>query len=87
MRKHSASGRTHAEVYYALGRLDRFRFPKDFPVAKKLTFNEAAALHWAQGALKAQSVPVGEHVLDSCRVTITCPKGAKVIRRQVLPPA
>jgi hypothetical protein len=47
---------------------------------KKLKFNEAAALHWAQGALKAQSVPVGEHVLDGCRVVITCPKGAKVIR-------
>jgi hypothetical protein len=37
-------------------------------MAKKLKFNEAAVLHWAQGALKAQSVPVGEHELDGCRV-------------------
>lgn len=48
--------------------------------AVKAAINDAAALHFAGGALKDQDVPVGTHDLTGYRVVITFPDGATVRR-------
>jgi len=42
--------------------------------------NEAAALHFAAGAIKADDVPVGRHDLSRVQVVITFPDGAAIER-------
>ena len=41
---------------------------------------EAAVLHFAAGALKAQDVPVGHHDLSRVQLTLTFPQFAAVVR-------
>lgn len=42
--------------------------------------NEAAALHFAEGCLRDNEVPVGDHDLSRVRVILTFPDGAAVQR-------
>jgi hypothetical protein len=49
-------------------------------MAKKLKINEAAALHFAAGAIDSQEVPIGRHELTGHRVVIGFADGSAVER-------